>query len=55
MFVSVIVPTSLALRLAGRDPLLLRTRKDSYWRMRGGSPDKHFEKLYTTDGNDGAA
>jgi hypothetical protein len=48
LFYVVMLPIALLMRLVGKDPLTLRTKSDSYWKVRATStPIDHFEKLYS--------
>ena len=56
LFFVVALPTALGLRLAGKDLLSIRVKKDSYWKRRSKpTPHKHFERLYTQMGTDEAS
>ena len=49
LFYGIMMPISFMMRLAGKDPLLLRTTSGSYWKVRTEpTPSNHFEELYTT-------
>jgi hypothetical protein len=53
LFYGIALPTSLFLRITGKDLLGLREQKASYWKTRTTpTSHKHFEKLYTITGSE---
>jgi len=53
LFYGIALPTSLFLRITGKDLLGIREEKASYWKNRTEpTPHKHFEKLYTVTGSE---
>jgi hypothetical protein len=47
LFYFLMMPIALLMRIFGKDPLVLRTKADSYWKVRANpTRSDHFEELY---------
>ena len=50
LFFAVMLPISILMRIAGRDPLQKKLTEKSMWHRRHPAPRNHFEELYTKEG-----